>query len=405
MKPPRIPYVQWREARPRFSPGPELRAEGYTGKDLRHPDGRWFTAGEATDWSVTFQRELSAARRKQKTGAKQKPVVAPRVHVAPSMRLLFDMYLNPARRPDFAGLAEATKRDYRTKARALELHCPEAWDETCEALTKSVCTLMADRLKVRAGQATAVGAMRLLGMALQWAMDRDIVHLKENPAINLKLAAPAGRLRVASVEEVDLLVATADALQRPEFGDMIMLAIWTGQRQSDRFQLTRFAIKPDKRGRRFDLRQQKTGANVSVPIMPPLAARLDAADRRRKAAGKFELLPQLVVDERKWEPMDVNYYRHVFDDIRVAAAKKLPSIATLRDQDFRDTTVTWLARAGCDLFTICSITGHSYKSADMILKHYLALDGEMADRGMDNMLAWHNRQTGKDEQKDEEEGE
>lgn len=401
MKPPRIPYIQWREGRPRFSPGPELRKMNYTGKDLRHPDGRWFTAGEAHDWSATFQRELEAARRRQKVKPSRTPPLPPVIHVAPTMKLLFDMYLNEARRPAFANLAPATKRDYRIKARAFELHCPEAWEASCEALTKAICHGMADRLIVRAGQATAVGSMRLLGMALQWAMDREYIRLPSNPAQKLKLAAPEGRLRVATIEEADCLVATADALQRPEFGDMIMLAIWSGQRQADRLAMTRFQTKNG----RIAVRQQKTGANVSIPIMPALAKRLADADQRRRQAGKFELLPQIIVDERKWEPMAPDYYRHVFDDIRTAASKKIPTIATLRDQDFRDTTVTWLARAGCDLFTICSITGHSYKSADMILKHYLALDSAMADRGMDNLLAWHDKQTGKDKKDEEEKGE
>lgn len=31
-----------------------------------------------------------------------------------------------------------------------------------------------------------------------------------------------------------------------------------------------------------------------------------------------------------------------------------------------------LDRAGCDLLTICDITGHSYKSAQTIVKHYRA---------------------------------
>lgn len=398
MKPPRIPHVSWRDGKPRFSPGPALRAAGYEGKDLRHADGRWFTAGEAVDWSAEFQRSIRKDRMRARVKPAKARVVSARVHVSPTMKMLFDMYLDPGKRPGFSDLAAATRRDYRTKARSLELHCPEAWNASCDALSKAICLGMSDRLRIRAGQATAVGAMRLLGMALKWAMDRELVGLAANPATDLDLKAPEPRLRVASVEEVDCLVETADALQRPEFGDMIMLGVWTGQRQADRLAATRFQI----RGGRISVRQQKTGALVSVPIMPPLAARLDEADRRRKEAGKYATLPQLVVDERTWQPMDASYYRHVFDDIRLAAARKMPSVLTLRDQDFRDTTVTWLARAGTLLQDICAITGHSFRSADQIWKHYLALDEKMADRGMENMLAWHNAQTGKTTKDDEE---
>ena len=55
-KPP--PYIVLRprpdgSVRPRFSPGPSLRAQGFRGKDLRHNDGRWFTAEEAAHWAMS----------------------------------------------------------------------------------------------------------------------------------------------------------------------------------------------------------------------------------------------------------------------------------------------------------------------------------------------------------------
>jgi hypothetical protein len=40
------------------------------------------------------------------------------------------------------------------------------------------------------------------------------------------------------------------------------------------------------------------------------------------------------------------------------------------DQDLRDTCVMLLDRAGCDLLTICDITGHSYRSAQIIVTHW-----------------------------------
>ncbi|TPN57179.1 GIY-YIG nuclease family protein [Mesorhizobium sp. B1-1-7] len=55
------PNVVWRCGRPRFSPGPELRATGHKGRDLRHEDGRWYSFGEAVDWSRTFAASLPPA--------------------------------------------------------------------------------------------------------------------------------------------------------------------------------------------------------------------------------------------------------------------------------------------------------------------------------------------------------
>ncbi|MCJ9700030.1 hypothetical protein [Bradyrhizobium sp. SHOUNA76] len=55
------------------------------------------------------------------------------------------------------------------------------------------------------------------------------------------------------------------------------------------------------------------------------------------------------------------------------------------DQDLRDTCVMLLDRAGCDLLTICDITGHSYRSAQTIVKHYRARNADRADSGIDRL--------------------
>ncbi|MCA6111214.1 hypothetical protein [Bradyrhizobium cenepequi] len=56
------------------------------------------------------------------------------------------------------------------------------------------------------------------------------------------------------------------------------------------------------------------------------------------------------------------------------------------DQDLRDTCVMLLDRGGCDLLTICDITGHSYKSAQTIVKHYRARNAARADAGIDRLV-------------------
>jgi hypothetical protein len=56
------------------------------------------------------------------------------------------------------------------------------------------------------------------------------------------------------------------------------------------------------------------------------------------------------------------------------------------DQDLRDTCVMLLDRAGCDLLTICDITGHSYSSAQTIVKHYRARNALRADMGIDRLV-------------------
>ena len=55
------------------------------------------------------------------------------------------------------------------------------------------------------------------------------------------------------------------------------------------------------------------------------------------------------------------------------------------DQDLRDTCVMLLDRAGFDLLTICDITGHSYRSAQTIVKHYRARNADRADASIDRL--------------------
>ena len=47
-----------------------------------------------------------------------------------------------------------------------------------------------------------------------------------------------------------------------------------------------------------------------------------------------------------------------------------------------------MARAGCTIPEICSITGHELDSATKVLKHYLELTTGIADTAMDKLEAW-----------------
>jgi hypothetical protein len=62
----RITNVSWRNGRPRFNPGPRTRALGFCGKDLRHPDGTWFTWDEAKEYASTVQPTMDEKRAEAK---------------------------------------------------------------------------------------------------------------------------------------------------------------------------------------------------------------------------------------------------------------------------------------------------------------------------------------------------
>lgn len=385
---PRIRYVVWRRGRPRFEPSPTLRAKGYQGHDLKTDADEWMNEAEARAWSAVFARRLEEDERqdKPKRGRpKAEPVKVLRSSIA--LGTLLEEWMSPKKNPSIADRSPKTLLDYQQKITTIRRHAPDLWQASAEALDTPICLGLYDKLRRDIGLHTAVGAMRILGVCLQWGMDRGrLPTMQVNPAHKLRMKTPPPRLRVASREEIEHFVATADALGRPEIGDMITLAVWSGQRQADRLA---FTYSGRKNGR-IQLRQEKTRVLVSILEAPALTRRLDAAMERRRKAEMIS--PYVIIDERRRKPMTADYYQYLFDDTRTAAAETMPSIATLRDQDFRDTTVTWLATyADCTIPQICSITGHSFTSASQVMKHYLALNESMADAGLTKLIDWYEK--------------
>ena len=76
-----------------------------------------------------------------------------------------------------------------------------------------------------------------------------------------------------------------------------------------------------------------------------LLLRDDSDIRGMSSAAAGIVDPQIVRDERHWRPFRPYHYRHTFANIRDKAAETCPSLADFRDQDLRDTTVTWMGFA------------------------------------------------------------
>ncbi len=187
-----------------------------------------------------------------------------------------------------------------------------------------------------------------------------------------------------------------------------MLAYTSGQREADCLALA----QADYRDGRVVLQQSKRRAWVDLPAAPRLVARLEAAGRRAEAlirAHKEELLAKgrarwarelaretVIVSELTAGPWNQYTFRHYFARIRAAAAagsneagrQPCPEIADAWFLDLRDTAVTRLALAGCTIPQICAVTGHSERTCYDILKHYLALNGELADSAIAKLVAW-----------------
>jgi len=431
-----IKHVSWRDGRPRFQPSKTLREAGYTGKDLRHEDGRWFSRGEALDWSDTFSKQLVKAKAPAAPGV---PKPAPvKVKVYSVGQLLEDWYKSgkfdlpkdeaELQRQVAAGnvYAPKTVRDYKQKARVIEDFDPTLFASPVDALSQPVLFGLYEALVKARGISTARGAIATLSIALGWGKRRGKFTFRENlgvnPAQDLQMATPPPRIRFGTRVEVETLIAVADHKQWFEVGDMTMLGVWTGQRQRDRLDLEDRGLL---NGRRI-FRQSKTGAVVAVREAPELERRLAASQERRRVARAEALIAAQSPEERAaierrfsrvilnelvdkrfkkclWQTYQGQTYSHRFAEVRDIAVKGIrhengvdwivkpcPSLADFLEPDLRDTAVTWLALASSTVPEICAITGHSLASATRVLRHYLAVHPEMADSAIQKMVAWYD---------------
>lgn len=407
-----IPHCSWRDGRPRFNPGPKLRKLGYKGEDLRHgTTGPWFTAEEALAWVSAKAQEIADRRVAKAQGKRpRRPVQGRTVYTVEDLwrdwfnspRLKGETVVEGKRRQK--PLSPATVKDYGYKRDGLARYAPEITVSPVASLTGPICYGLYEQLWEVAGLSMARGIMATLSAAISWGMKRGkVTGLQVNPAKGLGMQTPAPRVRALTPAEIAHIVAAADALGRADIGDSIILAVWSGQRQIDRLNLIDTGLVE---GRHL-FRQSKTGAIVEVPPSPQLAARLAAARERRKG---WQVTPlNVLVDERTGTEWKSDWYRHEFMRIRDAAhagitdpdgSQRLAPMPELnhketglpRDQDLRDTAVTWLARAGCTVPEICSITGHSEASAYEILKHYLSHHRELADKAIEKVVTWYNGQ-------------
>ena len=418
----KIPLVTWRDGRPRFFASAAQRALGFKGEDLRHgADGPWFTLDECIAWSKQRIAEIEATRQARKTAVHQHKA-RPRfsadvVTVSIMVRrcLEQDHYQGKALvrgRKIRPACSPHTIRQYNNAARVLEnLDGGKIWHSPAAAVSPIALEGALERIEIAHGLATARSVRALLSVAWKFGIKR--LGLTANPVAGQLLPVPAPRVRYGERYEIAALVDAADRLGLPEIGDAIMLGVWTGQRQADRLSLIGGQVVDGA----FLFRQaKKHGQPLLIPVSTELATRLEAARLRRK---DWRInYHEIVLDERARRPFQADWYRKLFRIVATVAStgalpvkgklgqvakslmrgrdlaavldgfEPLPSLEDFRDQDLRDTAVTWLALAGCDLAEIASITGHSLKTVQDVLKHYLGMHPELARSAIAKLTIW-----------------
>lgn len=418
-----IPYVKLREqqdgtCRPRFEPNRRVMDLGFRGQDLRHDDGRWYTRDEAHAFAADVLKKINAAR---ESGKKFKPA---QLRQATVEHLLRDWIADFEKLVARGEKSPATLDGYRKTITAITTK-PGTRDpeEFARALVGAVQPPEANEfinyLINERGRHQGRACRATLSAAFNWGRTSTTWRIKTNSFAGLKFGKPDGRICIYSDTAIRALVAAGDYLKKFSIGDSTLLGLLTGQRQSDRLAMEDAGHVDGRR----QLRQSKTGALIAIPDAPRLAQRLLEA-KARVAAIKLERGTRpttIVVCEATGLSYKKDFYRREFAAVRavaIAGVRDVEATAAaaaagrnepvwilppcpeliqllpngdetdLRDQDLRDTAVTWLARAGCTIPEIASITGHDLKSIHNVLKHYLAITPELADAAISKLVTW-----------------
>lgn len=437
----------------RWAPGPSMRARGFRAIDL-WADGPAYTKGDCE--SVGFSEALPLRHRlkgsknpkpmsfnEAKTLARRMNALAhdsaapaaptPRriVCAAAPLRALFTDFMAS---DDWNALRPKTRKSYQSHIGILNaIH----GDNTPLSLTAQ---LIKDHYTERArasGPSAANMDLVVLRRCLNWAQKRDrwrgLLPGREDYS-NLRTPTPKGRLRVALPNELNLIQRAFDdpgalydelgtqageriLTPRPSAWDGAMLMLWTAARVNDALGFscrasdgTTLVYVPSK-SVRADTPQGKT---LTIPIQPPLAARLGDAQRRRRAMlGANADTGHIVINEDDRRPYvrvtaggisGHKPYTDIWKPYMALAGQFEPSIIgkakdrldrqilPLNAQDFRDTAVTRLMMAKCTIFQIAAWHGSEPKVILDLVKHYIEIGPEQAEEAGEKLMTMMSEQ-------------
>lgn len=414
----RIPHCIWRNGRPRFVPGPGLRKLGFEGRDLRHgTGGPWYSLDETKAESDRIIAEVAERRGKKAGGAKRLPPVQRPPGYFTLDELFAEVEASPrggSIRRTSKPLSERTKTFYRQNTAVLREMEPALFPLSVRAFTPADMFSLSERILAQRGVSVMRAVMATISRAFSYAKVKGRLGPNQpNPCLQLAIPKPNPRVRAGSVLEIASLIAAADIIGRADVGDMIAFAVAGGNRQGDRWRFI-MVRQGDHDPSRLRVQQSKRGAIVSIRQPGFLAKRLAAAADRRAAAQRERaeqgaarkrpirlIAPELLLNEDLWRPWKKKAWADAYAEVKAAAVAGIkgespgtwllppcPSVEDLRDQDMRDTHITWLANSGGNLNNMRATTGLSLQSITQNLVHYMAIDPEQADQAIALLEAW-----------------
>jgi hypothetical protein len=250
-------------------------------------------------------------------------------------------------------------------------------DDWSEALRHpAVSTISADRIETFLSlyddrPTTRRHVLVVLKMLLKHAV--KLGWIDKSPADDITVKAPKTKVTIWEQADVEFYVQASWWFGQPALGALILTEWEIGQRLTDarlfRGSLSGISNTPAEYSAAdgvFRFWQSKTNSYVTIPVSDRLRAMLDAVWSNDT--------PYLFVDTATGRPFEEQRLGHVFIDLRNAC----PGGRRLVLRALRHSCVVQLARAGCTVPEIASITGHSIFSVERILSTYLPRDNQVA---------------------------
>jgi hypothetical protein len=211
---------------------------------------------------------------------------------------------------------------------------------------------------------TKRATLRVLAMILEQAI--NLGWRADNPARRIKVRVPKTRAAIWEQADVDLYVAVAREQGMESIALIVLLEWEIGQRLTDVRQF-RPGAEYDRTAGVFRFQQSKTDAPVVIEVSPSLRGLLNTA-------GEGQMF--LFRNERTGKAFTENRLSKTFGWVRHEVLKRGGRHLLLKW--LRHSCVVQLARAGCTVPEIASITGHGLASVNSILTTYLPRDSTVA---------------------------
>jgi integrase len=310
---------------------------------LKAPDGAPLRLGDPA--LVTAYSAAHEARKKPKPGT------------------LFSLISTYKASTEFTKRAERTKKDYLRFLKMIE--------DKFGTLPVALVEKPQARGRFKAWRDEIAGARGSRQADYAWGMLARVLSVaKDRGTISVNVCERGGRLyhvdRAEIIWQAEHIKAFGEVASEP-LRFALVLALWTGQRQGDLIRL----LWSQYDGTHIRIKQGKTKARVVIPVGAVLKAALDA---RRPDEAKGPILRNTRGQIWTGDGFRTSWGK--------ASTKAALDEADLRFHDLRGTAVTRLDLAGCTSREIASITGHSEKDIDRILKAYRGGRIELAEQAM-----------------------